>query len=372
MAIIYGFKVNLSVAIVAMVNQTALKSGTLDPDPLEINQSSPGVCKPLSHNSTLEEPVISNDDGPLVWTEPEQGLVLGSYFWGYLITQVPGGRISELYGGKWVFWTAVFLNILAILLSPICSMAGYQYLIGMRIMMGLGAGVTFPAMNVLIAKWSPKDERSTISSVVYGGTSLGTVLSILTSGLIAGYFGWEWVFYIHGGLACIWLILWAIFISDDPQNNRFVSAEEKKVIAGHSVIEYEMVENNVIIEDNQVFIPWKSILFSVPFWALCISHTLNNFGWYMLLVELPLFMSNGLGFNIKDNALLSTLPFLANWLFTIFYSSTMDTLARKGILKTVHVRKISMTIASLVPAACLVGVCIAACETTTVVRAPLV
>ena len=105
----------------------------------------------------------------MIWSEPEQGLVLGSYFWGYFITQVPGGRISELYGGKWVFWFAVLLNILGIILSPACSYAGYQYLILMRIIMGLGAGVTFPAMNVLIAAWSPADERSSISALVYGG-----------------------------------------------------------------------------------------------------------------------------------------------------------------------------------------------------------
>jgi MFS family permease len=53
-------------------------------------------------------------------------LVLGSYFWGYLITQVPGGRIAELYGGKWVFWAAVLLNIFATLMGPICATAGYQ------------------------------------------------------------------------------------------------------------------------------------------------------------------------------------------------------------------------------------------------------
>ena len=52
-------------------------------------------------------------------------------------------------------------------------MAGYQYLIIMRVLMGLGAGVTFPAMNVLISKWAPEEERSTISSIIYGGTSLG-------------------------------------------------------------------------------------------------------------------------------------------------------------------------------------------------------
>ena len=97
---------------------------------------------------------------------------MGSYFWGYLITQVPGGRISELYGGKWVFWVAVFLNVFAMLLSPICAYGGYHYLIIMRIIKGLGAGVTFPAMNVLISKWAPQDERSTITAVVYGGMSV--------------------------------------------------------------------------------------------------------------------------------------------------------------------------------------------------------
>jgi hypothetical protein len=50
-------------------------------------------------------------------------------------------------------------------------------------------------------------------------------------------------------------------------------------------------------------VPWKAIATSVPFWALTITHTLNNFGWYMLLVELPSFMSAGLGFNIKEASL---------------------------------------------------------------------
>ena len=95
--------------------------------------------------------------------------MLGSYFWGYLLTQVPGGRVAELYGGKWVFFVAVLLNVLATLLSPVCSMAGYQYLILMRILKGLGGGLTFPAMNVLIAEWAPTQERSSMSAIIYGG-----------------------------------------------------------------------------------------------------------------------------------------------------------------------------------------------------------
>ena len=33
----------------------------------------------------------------------------------------------------------------------------------------IGGGLTFPAMNVLIAEWAPKQERSTMSSLIYGG-----------------------------------------------------------------------------------------------------------------------------------------------------------------------------------------------------------
>ncbi len=62
---------------------------------------------------------------------------------------------------------------------------------------------------------------------------MGTVLSIPTAGLIAGSLGWEAVFYIHGGLAAIWLILWAILVSDNPESNRFMSDTEKQFIADH-------------------------------------------------------------------------------------------------------------------------------------------
>jgi ACS family sodium-dependent inorganic phosphate cotransporter-like MFS transporter 5 len=106
-----------------------------------------------------------------VWTQTQQGLVLGSYFWGYLFTQVPGGRLAEMIGGKWIFFAAVVINIVCTLLGPVCAVAGYPYLILMRILMGLGGGLTFPAMNVLIAEWAPKQERSTISALIYGGNN---------------------------------------------------------------------------------------------------------------------------------------------------------------------------------------------------------
>ena len=55
---------------------------------------------------------------------------------------------------------------------------------------------------------------------------------------------------------------------------------------------------------NNIKVPWREIASSIPFWALLMAHVLNNFGWYMLLVELPMFLSDGLGFEIKEASLI--------------------------------------------------------------------
>ena len=46
--------------------------------------------------------------------------------------------MAEMYGGKWVFFTAVVVNIFGTLLAPLTASAGYPYIIIMRILMGLG------------------------------------------------------------------------------------------------------------------------------------------------------------------------------------------------------------------------------------------
>ena len=207
MAIIYGLKVNLSVAMVAMVNNTAVAAMANDTG---------------GHGHDPEEEDKEGDgfpDGPFVWSSKEQGAVLSAYFLGYFVTQIPGGRMAELFSGKYVFLAAVLMNTVGTLLSPVLAFLDYTALIAIRVFEGFGGGFTFPAMNVLIAAWSPPEERSTISAIAFSGASLGTVLSMMTSGLINKLCGWEWVFYIQGGLSLVWCVLWIILVFDTPSKH---------------------------------------------------------------------------------------------------------------------------------------------------------
>lgn len=72
------------------------------------------------------------------WTEAEQGLILGSFFWGYVITQLPGGILSDKYGGKWPLGLGLFITAIFAILSPICARTHTYLLMFCRVMQGLG------------------------------------------------------------------------------------------------------------------------------------------------------------------------------------------------------------------------------------------
>lgn len=91
---------------------------------------------------------------------------LDSYFWGYFVSQIPGARVAESFSAKWVMFFSVTINIVCTLLTPLAAKLHYSAMIAMRIGEGIGGGVTFPAMHVMLAAWAPPTERSTMSALV--------------------------------------------------------------------------------------------------------------------------------------------------------------------------------------------------------------
>ena len=67
--------------------------------------------------------------------------------------------------------------------------------------------------------------------------------------------GWEAVFYIHGGLSCIWLIVWGFFMSDTPETNRFITVEEQNYISNHQSLS-KGSNNSQVFTSYQVILLW--------------------------------------------------------------------------------------------------------------------
>lgn len=58
------------------------------------------------------------------WSQPLQGLILSSFYWGYIVTHVPGGLLSAKIGGKHTITLGVFVAAFFSLITPFCIRSG--------------------------------------------------------------------------------------------------------------------------------------------------------------------------------------------------------------------------------------------------------
>lgn len=63
---------------------------------------------------------------------------MGSFFYGYVLTQVPGGRLAEMFGGKMVYGLGVLITAIFTMLSPIAARTNFTLFIIVRILEGMG------------------------------------------------------------------------------------------------------------------------------------------------------------------------------------------------------------------------------------------
>lgn len=90
---------------------------------------------------------------------------------------------------------------------------------------------------------------------------MGTVLSMLSAGLLAGSFGWESVFYVMGAVSSLWIVLWIWLIADTPSKQSLISQEERDLIntsLGSIKSEHDDVKSPV---------PWRRVS-AIHLWAI--------------------------------------------------------------------------------------------------------
>ncbi len=154
LSVVYMMRVNISVAIVDMVrmqpshsldfNTTQQLSPTSHFCPIK-NLDSPSefVVVRLASLRLIRCKVIQvlwfpMEDGEFDWDGKTQGIVLGSFFWGYAITQLPGGILArKLEGGKLVFGVGVLFTGIFSIVTPLAARYSTDTLIAIRILMGL-------------------------------------------------------------------------------------------------------------------------------------------------------------------------------------------------------------------------------------------
>jgi hypothetical protein len=99
----------------------------------------------------------------------------------------------------------------------------------------------------------------------------------------------------HKGIAgLVWCAIWMFVASNKPEENRLIKTKEKEYILE------ETREMRECFEESESGAPWGSIMTSMPCIALFIGHSCSNWGTYLFLTSLPLYMKEVLKFDIKS------------------------------------------------------------------------
>lgn len=152
----------------------------------------------------------------------------------------------------------------------------------LRLIIGLAHGVLFPATVALWSVWAVPQERSTLNSIGFCGTWLGTSLTMLVGGLLCRYLlsGWMYLFFASSILGFIWFILWVSLTADSPDKHTRISHHERNYITQHTG--NRGGKRSMKLSS----IPWKRIMKCKPLLALILTHSANLFGLFFFLTNL--------------------------------------------------------------------------------------
>ena len=262
------------------------------------------------------------------WSDTTKGLVLSSFFVGYMLTQAPSGWLTNRIGGKIVLGAAVLWWSVFTLLTPMAALISLPVLILTRILMGVGEAAMFPAAYGVLGNWIPEKERSRSIGFMVGGIPLGTLFALSTTGWIVERFGWPWAFYSFGLLGIIWTIAWYFRSTDRPADYPGISEQEKSLLS-------DLVSN----DESEKQIPWRTLLTHRAVIVMFINHFSSNWGLYLLLAWLPSYFRDAQGLSLSSAGIYSAAPWLTMFVMANLSGWVADAIKVRGFSLT-FVRKV--------------------------------
>ncbi|XP_076290086.1 putative inorganic phosphate cotransporter isoform X2 [Lasioglossum baleicum] len=282
------------------------------------------------------------------WNNSTKDIILSSFFWGYVCTQIIGSIIAHRWGAQKLFSIALFICGLVTLLVPAAAKySGWEAVCVSRVIAGFCQGTVLPCLHTLLSKWVPMDERGRMSTFVYAGGWIGNVISLLSSGLLSvSSAGWPSCFYVWGGMTIVSGLLAYFIGKESPAEHPSIPQDEK---------EYIETSLGVTETEEKLPTPWMAMFTSIPMWALLVTQCAHNWGFWMLLTKIPSYMASVLRFDIKQNGMLTALPYLTAWLLSFPTSYVSDLLIKKNVVSVGASRKICNSIGQWIPAIALIG-----------------
>lgn len=270
------------------------------------------------HRSALSVAVgakSSSMTSDLQLSEASIGVLLSGFFWVYSFMQVPSGWLVDRFGVKrayslgFAFWS----------LTSACTgfVNSFATLIGLRIALGAGQAISFPASSRAVANWFQQRERGTVTGIYLTGVRLGTALASVLGTYFLARYNWKLFFIVIGLVPLIWLLPWWRFLT------RW---------------ETTPTEQSATLNKTTSFIDGLALLRKRSVFGIFLGFFAYDYAWFVFITWLPRYLTKERGFTDDEMAVYSAAPFVLMSAIIIVAGLLSDWLVRQGREETL-VRK---------------------------------
>jgi EmrB/QacA subfamily drug resistance transporter len=152
--------------------------------------------------------------------------VVNGYALTFAVLMLTGGKLADQLGRRLVFIAGLAVFAAASLACGLAPSAGW--LIGARIVQGVGAALMNPATLSIITATFPPRQRGMAIGIWAGVSALALAIGPLVGGVITEQIAWGWIFFINVPVGVVAIIVARLVIDE----TRDTSAEQRLDLPG--------------------------------------------------------------------------------------------------------------------------------------------
>jgi ACS family D-galactonate transporter-like MFS transporter len=208
------------------------------------------------------------------------GMIFSAFFWTYASLQIFSGMAVDRWHVNRVFGLGYLLWSLAMIGTGLA--AGLGSLLALRLVLGAGESVAYPAYSRILAASFREEQRGLANALIDAGSKTGPAIGVLVGGLAMERFGWRVFFVAMGAISLIWLLPWTRYAPASTPQATPPDAQAPTV---------------------------ARILRLRSAWGTFLGLICGNYAWYFMVFWLPPYFENERRLSHHDMSILGSAPF---------------------------------------------------------------
>jgi MFS family permease len=264
----------------------------------------------------------------LGFNQAKTGLLLSSIFWLYAFMQIPSGWLVDKFGVRrtyalsFIFWS--FMSALTGITNSLAMM------ILLRVSVGAGQAVAFPASSRAVANWFQVSERGLITGLYLAGVRIGGALISVFGGWFLTRYDWRWFFVVVSAVSLIWVAPWMGFLKKwEPTGTELETAS-----TGPGKHSASFMESLALLKNRSAL-------------GVFLGFFAYNYVWNVFQSWLPNYLEKERKFSKIEMGVLNAMPLVAMSVIIVISGALSDWVIRRGYEEK-KVRKIFITIGMLI------------------------